>query len=80
MLHRRVGTDGLKAAMVVGKYQTVGTHDDTRTKTAEVHHTVLDGIVALIQCAIRQFVILLLHRLIDSIRQVIQRPHTLIGF
>ena len=65
--------------MVVGKHKSVRTHDDARTEAAEVHDTVLDGILALVQGTIRQLVVLLLHRLIDGIRQVVQGPHALIG-
>ena len=79
VLHRRVRTDGLEAAVVVGKHKPVRTHDHTRAVAAEVHDAVLNGIIALIQSAIRQLVVLLLHRLIDGIRQVIQCPHTLVG-
>jgi hypothetical protein len=65
--------------MMVGKNKTVRTDDHTRTEATEVHDAVLDGIVSLIQRTVWQFVVLLLHRLIDGIGQIIKGPHTLVG-
>ena len=79
VFHRRVAADRLKAAVVIRKHESVRRHHHTGAVASEEHHAVLHGIIALIECTVWQFVVLLLHRFIDCLWQVIQRPHTLIG-
>ena len=79
MLYARVLTDGIKAAVVIGKHQSVRRHDNTRAETTEVDNGIFHGIVGLIQLILGQLEAILLHLIVDGIRQIIKRPHTLIG-
>ena len=79
MLNGRVRADGLETAVVVGKHQTIGRNDYTRAEAAKVNHAVLNGIVAIIECAVRQLKILLLHGLINGIGQIVKCPHAFVG-
>ena len=74
-----MGTNGLETTVVVGKHESIRRYHHTRAETTKIDHAVLDGVIALIQGPIRQLVILLLHRLIDGIGQIVQHPHSLIG-
>jgi hypothetical protein len=65
--------------MMVSKHETVWTYDHSRAEAAKVHDAVLDGIVAFIQRTVWQLIVLLLHRLVDGIGQVVKGPHALIG-
>ena len=79
VLYGRVLPDGIETAMVVGEYQSVGADDDTRTETAEVNDGILHGVLTLVQLFFRQLETILLHLLIDGVRQVVECPHAFVG-
>ena len=79
MLYGRVTTNSIKAAVVVGEYQSVGADNYTRTIASKVDNSILDGIVTLIELFWRQLESILLHLLKNGRRQVIQCPHALVG-
>jgi len=79
VLDGRMRADALKSAVMVGEYQSFGTHHDTRAIAREVHHGVLHGLIAIIERVVGQLETLALHLGIDRRGQVVERPHTLVG-
>ena len=79
MLYGRMASDGLKAAVVIGEYQSIGRYDHSRAIAAEVDHRIFHRMLALIKIGIGKSEPLVLHLLIHGLGQVVERPHTLIG-
>ena len=79
VLHSRMRADSLETTVVIGEHQSIGRYNDTRTIAREIDYCMHDGIVGLIKFFIRQTITIALHLLIDSIGQVVKRPHALIG-
>ena len=79
MLHGRVASDSLETAMVVGKYQTVWRNDYARAIAREVYHSILQGVLAVVELVVSHTEAFALHHLIHSVRQVVNRPHSLVS-
>ena len=65
--------------MVVGEHKAVGTDDHAGAIAREVHHGLHNGIVGLVKLVVGQRITIALHLLIDCARQIIERPHALVG-
>ena len=79
VLHSRMRADSLEATVVVGEHQSIGRYNDTRAIAREIDNGMHNGIVGLIKLFVRQTITIALHLLIDSMGQVVKRPHALIG-
>ena len=74
-----MSTNGLKTAMMVGKYQSVGRNHHARTIAREVNDSVFNGIFTLIDVGVWQFKAFGLHLLVHCLRQIVQCPHAFVG-
>ena len=79
MLHGRVASDSLETAMVVRKDQTIRRNDYARAIAREINHSILQGILAIVELVISHTETFALHHLIHSVRQVVNRPHSLVS-
>ena len=65
--------------MVVGKHKTVWRYHNARAITREVNYCVLQGVLAIVELIISHLETFLLHNVVNSIRQVVDCPHTLVS-
>ena len=79
VLHGGVGADSFEAAVVVGEHQAVGRDDDARAVTREVYAGSLQRRRTVVEVVVRHLEAFCLHLLIDSLRQVVNGPHALVG-
>ena len=67
------------ATVMVGEDESVGRNDHSRAVAREVYYGVHDGIIALVELVVGGGEAITLHLLIDSLRQIVECPHTFIG-
>ncbi len=79
VFNSRMTTYSLKAAMVVGKYQSVRTNNNTRAIAREVYYCSLQGGVTFVKLIVCQFKTIILHGFKHLIREVVDCPHTFIS-
>ena len=65
--------------MVVGKYQTVWRNDYARAIAREVDHSILQGVLAVVELVVSHTEAFALHHLIHSVWQVVNCPHSLVS-